>query len=65
MRPEDLPIHAAPSRLGAESLDERIMVELPADFYSLEELEAIVSVLRKYRAVCQLLEMPAGSERQQ
>ena len=65
MRPEDLFIHAAPARLGAESLDERIKVELPADFYTLEELETILRVLRKYRAVCQLMETPAASERAQ
>ena len=42
MNPEDLPLAL---RNGADPIEERVLAELPADFYSLEELRVLVSIL--------------------
>lgn len=57
MNPHDLPIALRP---GGAPLEERVLAELPADYYSLEELRLIVSVLEKYVATVQLIDARAA-----
>ena len=56
MNPEDLPLAL---RNGADPIEERVLAELPADFYSLEELRVLVSILEKYAATVELMNAKA------
>ena len=56
IKPESLPICML---RGDKALEHLIAIDLPADLYTLDELRQMVSVLEKYKAMCELVDQPA------
>ncbi len=57
MKAETLPVCLLS---GDAPLEELVAIELPADTYTLDELQVLVGVLEKYKRICETMFSPDG-----